>query len=190
MTLGEKIKQIRKIACLSQEQMAEKLCVSRQAVSKWESGRGTPDIENLQSIARLFDISIDTLLKDELLSSAILKEEIDISQYQKDGKCRSKYDAAVKAKYPNAKEIYALVRRKKLNRWESIIDFIVQPGVLAMGDALNDMSAYYLVLLENKQMFVNVTKEHIESRELNCNFSKKKRVIGNNLYVKLYTLCN
>lgn len=44
-----------------------------------------------------------------------------------------------------AKAIYPLVRKKKLSKAESIIDFIVQPGVLQAADSLNDMSAYYLV---------------------------------------------
>lgn len=189
MTLGEKIKRIRKNACLSQEQLAEKLCVSRQAISKWESDRGTPDIENLQSIARLFGVSIDSLLEDEQLSTTILKEKIDISQYKKTGKCRSKYDAVVKEKYSNATIIHPLIRRKKLSRWESIIDFIVQPGVFAAADSLNDLSAYYLVVMQNKQLLVNVTKEFIESQELNCKFTGRKRVIGSNLYMKTtYTL--
>lgn len=184
MTLGEKMKQMRKNASLSQEQLAEKLCVSRQAISKWESDRGTPDVENLQSIAKLFGVSVDFLLADGILSTDIIKEEIDISKYAKTGKARSKYDAVVKEKYPNASAIQPLVRRKKLNRWESIIDFIVQPGVLAAADSFDDMSAYYLVELQHKRMLVNVTKEFIESQGLNCEFKGKKRVIGNNLFVK------
>ncbi|MDD7285522.1 MAG: helix-turn-helix transcriptional regulator [Firmicutes bacterium] len=45
MSIGEKIKKCRKEAGLSQEQLAEKLCVSRQAVAKWEADRGIPDVE-------------------------------------------------------------------------------------------------------------------------------------------------
>ena len=62
--LAEKIKQLRKQAKLSQEQLAEKLNVSRQAVTKWETGAGIPDIENLRSIAALFQISLDDLLEN------------------------------------------------------------------------------------------------------------------------------
>lgn len=50
MTLGEKIKEARKQAGLTQEQVAEKLMVSRQAVTKWETDKGIPDIENLKNI--------------------------------------------------------------------------------------------------------------------------------------------
>jgi hypothetical protein len=124
-----------------------------------------------------------------MLSTDIMKESIDISQYQKTGKCRSIYDAVVKEKYTNATVIYPLIRRKKLSRWESIVDFIVQPGVLAAADSLNDMSSYYLVELQHKRVLANVTKEFIESQDLNCIFNGRKRVIGSNLYIKApYTL--
>lgn len=59
MTFAEKLKSIRKQAGLSQEQLAEKLGVSRQAVTKWETETGIPDIENMMAISALFDISID-----------------------------------------------------------------------------------------------------------------------------------
>lgn len=174
---------------MSQEQLAEKLCVSRQAITKWESGRGMPDTENLQSISKLFGVSIDYLLDDgENLSNTAIKETINLEDYKKSGKCRSKYEAVVKAKYPQA-TIYPLIRRKKMSLIENIIDFVVQPGVLQVADSLNNMSAYFLVQLEQKQLLVNVTKEFIESRELNCKFIERKRVIGNNLFIKSsYTL--
>ena len=65
MTFAEKLKSIRKKAGLSQEQLAEKLGVSRQAVTKWETETGIPDIENMMAISALFDISIDELLSNE-----------------------------------------------------------------------------------------------------------------------------
>lgn len=65
MTFAEKLKTIRKQIGLSQEQLAEKLGVSRQAITKWETDTGIPDIENLMAISALFDISIDDLLSNE-----------------------------------------------------------------------------------------------------------------------------
>lgn len=64
MRIGEHIKQIRKTNDLSQEEFAEKLAVSRQAVSKWERGVALPDIENLMYISNLFDVSLDDLIKN------------------------------------------------------------------------------------------------------------------------------
>lgn len=65
MTFAEKLKSIRKQAGFSQEQLAEKLGVSRQAVTKWETDAGIPDIENIVAISALFGISIDEMLLGE-----------------------------------------------------------------------------------------------------------------------------
>lgn len=65
MTFAEKLRSIRKQTGMSQEKLAEKLGVSRQAVTKWETDAGIPDIENIMAISALFDISIDELLGKE-----------------------------------------------------------------------------------------------------------------------------
>ena len=65
MTFAEKLKIIRKQAGFSQERLAEKLGVSRQAITKWETDTGIPDIENIMAISALFGISIDELLSNE-----------------------------------------------------------------------------------------------------------------------------
>ena len=65
MTLSEKLQALRKSAGLSQEQLAERLNVTRQAVSKWETGEGKPDIDNLLPLARLLGTTVDYLLDDE-----------------------------------------------------------------------------------------------------------------------------
>lgn len=66
MSLGEKIKTMRQQAALSQEQLAERLNVSRQAVTKWETGKGIPDIANLIAISEEFNLSLDELIKDDI----------------------------------------------------------------------------------------------------------------------------
>lgn len=65
MTFAEKLRSLRKQAGMSQEKLAEKLGVSRQAVTKWETETGIPDIENIMAVSALFDISIDELLGNE-----------------------------------------------------------------------------------------------------------------------------
>lgn len=70
MTFGEKLKEARKKIGLSQEQFAEKLNISRSAVAKWESNIGIPDVSNLKSIAKLLNVSIDSLLDVETDTSA------------------------------------------------------------------------------------------------------------------------
>ena len=63
--LSEKLYRLRKNSGLSQEQLAEKLNVSRQAISKWESGTAVPESEKLVTISNYFGVSVDYLLKDE-----------------------------------------------------------------------------------------------------------------------------
>ena len=64
MTFGEKLVRLRKEKNLSQEALAEQVNTTRQAVSKWENGQGYPDTEKLLIISRLFQVSVDSLLKD------------------------------------------------------------------------------------------------------------------------------
>ena len=71
MEFNEKLQQLRKQNNMTQEQLAEKLYVSRAAVSKWESGKGYPNIESLKAISKLFSVSIDDLMSgNELLTLA------------------------------------------------------------------------------------------------------------------------
>ena len=63
MRLGERLKEYRNQEGLSQEQLAEKLNVSRQAVTKWENDKGIPDIDNLIVISDELNLSLDELLK-------------------------------------------------------------------------------------------------------------------------------
>jgi transcriptional regulator with XRE-family HTH domain len=70
MNLNEKIYAYRKQLNLSQEALADKLNVSRQAVSKWESGQAKPDIDNLIVMAQLFKVTLDELITDKTPQAA------------------------------------------------------------------------------------------------------------------------
>ena len=63
MHIGEKIKRIRKENKLTQDAMAEKLYVTRTAVSKWERGRGLPSIDSILLISRTFDVPLSELME-------------------------------------------------------------------------------------------------------------------------------
>ena len=65
MALSEKLYTLRKKSGLSQEQLAEQLSVSRQAISKWESGQSVPESDKLIVISNYFKVSLDYLLKEE-----------------------------------------------------------------------------------------------------------------------------
>ena len=71
MEFNEKLQELRKQKGLTQEELSEKLYVSRTAISKWESGRGYPNIESLKAIAKFFSVTVDELLStDEVLTIA------------------------------------------------------------------------------------------------------------------------
>lgn len=65
MEFNEKLQELRKQKGLTQEELAELLYVSRTAISKWESGRGFPNIESLKAISKYFSVSLDELLSGE-----------------------------------------------------------------------------------------------------------------------------
>ena len=66
MKLSDKIVRLRRIRGWSQEELANQIGVSRQAVFKWESGANTPDIEKIKKLVKLFKVSYDFLLDDEV----------------------------------------------------------------------------------------------------------------------------
>ena len=70
MEFNEKLQELRKQKGLTQEELAERLFVSRTAVSKWESGRGYPNIDSLKAIAGFFSVTVDQLLSSEELLTA------------------------------------------------------------------------------------------------------------------------
>ena len=77
MNISEKILKLRKEKGLSQEAFAEKLGVSRQSVSKWESSGALPDIDKIIAMSELFGVSTDYLLKDEMTESAVTEEAFE-----------------------------------------------------------------------------------------------------------------
>lgn len=66
MNLGKKIAELRKKNNLSQEELDEKVCVARQTISKWEIGDTTPDINQVKIISKIFNISIDELVDNDI----------------------------------------------------------------------------------------------------------------------------
>lgn len=94
MNFSEKLKEIRKNEGLSQEQLAEKIGVSRQAITKWETGKGLPDVENMVIIAEIFKTTLDELLKD-----SVVKKEQNIPVYMSetiyDIDCEKHFDISI-----------------------------------------------------------------------------------------------
>lgn len=91
MILADKITALRKKASWSQEELAEQLGVTRQSVSKWEGAQSVPDMDKVVQMSRLFGVTTDFLLKDELS-----EEEED---YTRENKAKSPVIGAVSGIY-------------------------------------------------------------------------------------------
>ena len=75
MNIGEKIKHLRLINKMTQEDVANQLFISRQVISKWELGNSLPNLTNLLALSKLFNVSIDSLLKeDSNLQNQLIKQ--------------------------------------------------------------------------------------------------------------------
>ncbi len=189
MIFAKKLKQLRQQAGWSQEQLADRLNVTRQAVAKWERGAGFPDIDNVQALAKLFNTSVDELLdyKRAGLASAI-REPLDLDAYPTDTKGYSASDLAVADKFADADKIESLNRHRQLTWWQKIIDFFVGAGTLDMafsGEAIGQLKGdrrYYLVEKSGRSWIVEVTKTYIERRELTKPFPHQQLSVGDFIY--------
>lgn len=81
MTLGEKIMRLRTAAGISQEQLAEKISVSRQSVSKWEMDQALPQIDKVLQLCELFSVSADELLQDKIAIEPVVSGEPRKNKY-------------------------------------------------------------------------------------------------------------
>ena len=75
MTLSDRLQALRKSHNLSQEQLAEKLDVSRQAISKWEGGQANPDINNILKLSDIYKVSTDYILTGKELDNQIVYKD-------------------------------------------------------------------------------------------------------------------
>ena len=189
MTLGEKLKDARKNAGMSQEQLAEKLCVSRAAVAKWETDKGMPDIMNLKAISKLLDVSIDFLVDDgQETDFLVTKEAIDLNLLELTGRARCKQDAAVLNRFPEAASITQVALIHQLNKIEWWADFLTC-GLYTMIWGLSQWKTwtghYYLVDQGSRQFFVEVNDEFIVATSLPQPITKNKFYIGDRQYIRI-----
>ena len=185
MTLGEKIKEARKQCGLSQEQLAEKMAVSRSAVAKWEANNGLPDVENLKALAQLLNVSVDYLLDDgEVIDEVVMREPYNLSDYG-NGIKKKKKDRVIREKFPDA-EIHTLLGKLKLTKSEKVIDNLLgffTDAPFGTPDLINSFKnmdkEFYLVEKDGKQFLVTITDEFVETRQLAKRITAEKFEIGN-----------
>lgn len=186
MIFSKKLRQLRSASGLSQEQLAERLGVTRQVVVKWETGNGMPDIDNLQQLADVFGVSLDELMdyKNATLLSAV-RDNVQQQEFSNGWQ-----DDVVRSKFPKA-NITQLVRAAQLSWWQNVLEVLtVGAGATEMFDTLNTAMKdfYYLVEMGDRQWLVVVTKVYVESRELTKPFSGKRMVIDGQRYTKVREL--
>ncbi|EGJ28226.1 helix-turn-helix domain-containing protein [Streptococcus porcinus] len=85
MELGKKLSSCRKKAGFSQEDLAEKIYVSRQTISNWENDKSYPDIHSLIALANLFNLSLDQLVEGDIDEMKKLVQSDDLQQFNRDG---------------------------------------------------------------------------------------------------------
>lgn len=182
MTFGNKLKEIRKRFGLTQEELSELINVSRQAITKWESDEGLPDITNLKHLSKLFGLTIDYLLdKNNNLPALTLKIELDKNKYKSK---LSMYEEVLKEYFDESYEIYVLSRSKKLNVVDLVIDTFTVPeiGPVSTADALSDLSPYYLVKKDNLKLLVNIKNYELKIIELPSDTNDKKITYEKNVF--------
>ena len=188
--LGLKIAYYRKRKGYTQEQLAEKMAVSRSAVAKWEANNGLPDVDNLKALAQLLNVSVDYLLDDgEVIDEVVMREPYNLSDYG-NGIKKKKKDRVIREKFPDA-EIHSLLGNLKLTKSEKVIGNLLgffTDAPFGTPDLINSFKnmdkEFYLVEKDGKQFLVTVTDEFIETRQLAKRISAEKFEIGNWQFLK------
>ena len=190
MGLGEKIRRARKQCGLSQEQLAEKMCVSRSAIAKWETGKGLPDIENLKILSRLLGISVDSLLDDsDDTQSGVIRKQYHLSAYGRGCK-KIKKDRMMRKEFPDAK-ICTLHGRPLLTEGDHIVDstlgfltpvpFGTPEFVKSVRELEND---FYLVEQPEGQYFATVTDDSLELQPLGQTHTEKSFQLDDWIFIR------
>ena len=206
MTFGEKLKEARKKAGMTQEQLANLLSVSRQAITKWESDKGMPDIENLKVLSKALEVSIDSLLDDgSVLDLTVTQKPIDLRKYGDTGKLSrirklKIKEQMVREEYPDAQIIRLTVTKIKNTKSEAVADTAIGLfalllgniplfGTQEMGKTVKSLDhQYYLVNQNQKQFFVLLTDEFMICRTMSKIIQEKRFEIGDREFLVMGTV--
>lgn len=178
MTLGNKIKDIRIRLCLSQEDLASIMNVSRQAITKWETDNGIPDIGNLQELSKVLDISIDNLLSNVELPKLKMKIELDKKKYKN---ILTSYKEILDD-YFKDHDIYVLSAYNDMNLIERILN-LFSGGDYYLIKEVSDLSPYYLITKNEVKLLINIKDHILNIYELSEDINTKKFKFDNKTYV-------
>ena len=173
MTIGEKLTKLRIQADISQEQLAEKMSVSRSAIAKWETDKGLPDVGNLKVLARLLNVSVDHLLDEtQTVDELVIRETYQLAAYGY-GCSKVKKDRVVRDKFPDA-AIYPLLGQQSLGNLQQLTDTVPDCKTNPLDRIRKKDSAFYLVEKEDRQLFVTVTDTFLEIRPLESTLTESR----------------
>ena len=188
MTFGKKILNLRKQLNLTQKDVASKLNVSRQAVAKWESDIGLPDLDNIKKLSTIFNTSIDELL-DYKIEDVNFNIDSAEELIGKENSKFNKVDEFMQNRFSKANSIIRLTRVVHLSVWQKIFDFFVGAGTLEVADLLGTGIVYsFLVLDDSCEYLILISKGKMYSKKLTENFVGKKQIIDGYKYYKVDNL--
>lgn len=169
MKFNENLKYLRKKEGITQEQLAEKLNVSRQAVTKWESGQSLPDIENLKEISYIFSVSIDSLVGDiESKSTAKIKKKINDIGYFIFG-------------------IVILILAQLI----SVVDFIKQTvnndDIIIVSSIIMGVMGFVILILAIKLYLKDISEKILDMTQTENGRKKRKKNILKKSYIEMAT---
>ncbi len=187
MKFGENLKSLRKNNNLSQEQLAEKVNVSRQSVSKWETGEAYPEMNNILELCKIFKCKINDLVNDSIIDLDSLDEEVKMSVV----KFKKEKQKKVKTL---SKVISVLSQIGRIVIWIAIpiiaLLIILAPGVIKNIDIKEDQITYkdnkVDILKEDNKLYITYDKtkigdlsqdEYNRAVELFQNNSKTKLIV-------------
>ena len=196
MTVSEKIKDIRVRFGLSQEQFSEKLRVSRQTITKWESGAALPDSNNIMTMAKLFGITADYLLQNSDPAPLLaLRQTLDEPVSTVSTKSAL---GAVRKAFPEPYTITPLVKQFRASRlqeslnaiWTFFMPVEFPPDIFTAGQSMSDWSAYFLVENNHRQMIVNLQKDKLVASEISQPFTGNVYKTDEAIYRKIQSKRN
>lgn len=170
MNIAEKIKAVRNRAGMSQQELADKIHVSRSAVAKWESDKGLPDIDNLKAIAKLFGMTLDELVAEEDHVSCALREP-----FLPD----SKPDDAVRSRWPEAVRIDRMYLQHDFGLAGRILNTLTFGWIGSLWRAVHYdecyQDQYYLVDNFDEHLFVRVHADELHLTPLGRRVLRSER---------------
>ena len=165
MKFNENLKYLRKREGMTQEDLAEKLNVSRQSVTKWESGQALPDIEKVKEIAYMFSVSVDALIGDiESKSTNKIKKKIDDIGWFISGLIIFWF------------AIIVSIHNFLLERLDNEDLTITITIILAIVAFISSISRIKLYLKENEQIILNM-KDDEEGKKQRTKYIVKRNII-------------